>query len=63
MCYKFSGKDKEATLNSKTLIENLQKKAVANDFTAGNRKGKTTTYAYKYAKNKNDVEEFIKNPS
>ncbi len=63
LCYKFSGKDKEATLNSKTLIENLQKKAVANDFTAGNRKGKTTTYAYKYAKNKNDVEEFIKKPS
>ncbi|MBR6356227.1 MAG: PD-(D/E)XK nuclease family protein [Alphaproteobacteria bacterium] len=62
LCYKFSGENKKATLNSKALIKDLQQKAVAKKFIAANRKGKTTTYAYKYAKCKNDVEEFIKNP-
>ena len=63
LCYKFSGKNKETTLNSKTLIKDLQQKAVTKNFTAANRKGKTTTYAYKYAESKNDVKEFIENPS
>lgn len=61
LCYKFSGKDKETTLNSGSLIKDLQKKAVAKGYKVANRKGKTTTYAYKYAENKNDVEKFISN--
>ena len=59
MCYKFSGKNKETTLNSKSLLKDLQSK-VAKDFKPANRMGKTTTYAYKIAENKNDVEKFIR---
>lgn len=60
LCYKFSGVDKETTLNSKSFIKDLQRKAVAKGFIASNRKGKTTTYAYKIAENKDDVENFVK---
>lgn len=59
MCYKFSGKDKETTLNNKASIKDLQRKVVADDFIPSNRIGKTTTYAYKIAKDKSDIEKFI----
>lgn len=59
MCYKFSGKDKETTLNSKSLLKDLQSKVVKG-FKSANRIGRTTTYAYKYAENKSDIEEFIR---
>ena len=59
MCYKFSGKNKETTLNSKSLLKDLQSK-VTKDFKIANRIGKTTTYAYKIAENKNDIEKFIR---
>lgn len=60
LCYKFSSENKETTLNSKSLIKDLQNKAVKNGFTASNRLGRTTTYAYKSAQNKSDIEEFIR---
>ncbi|MBE6462873.1 MAG: hypothetical protein E7005_03845 [Alphaproteobacteria bacterium] len=63
MCYKFSGKNKETTLNSNSLIKELQKKTIAKGFNASNRKGKTTTYAYKVASNINDIQNFINNAS
>ncbi len=58
LCYKFSSKSKEITLNSKSLLKDLQSK-VAKGFKSANRMGKTTTYAYKIAENKSDVEKFI----
>lgn len=58
LCYKFSSKSKETTINSKSLLKDLQSK-VAKGFKSANRMGKTTTYAYKYAKNKSDIEDFI----
>ena len=62
LCYKFSGKNKEMTLNSKSLLKDLQSR-VAKGFKSANRIGKTTTYAYKVAENKSDVEKFIRNAS
>ena len=59
MCYKFSSKDKAITLDSKSLLKDLQSK-VAKGFKSANRMGKTTTYAYKIAENKSDVEQFLR---
>lgn len=60
LCHKFSSENKETTVNSKSVIKDLQNKAVKNGFMPSNRIGRTTTYAYKTAQNKADVEAFIK---
>lgn len=62
LCHKFSSESKESTLNSKSLLKDLQSK-VAKDFKSANRIGRTTTYAYKIAKNKSDIEKFISSAS
>lgn len=63
LCLKFSSANKETTLNSKSLIKDLQNKAVTQGYKASNRMGKATTYAYKEAENKTDVQDFINNAS
>ncbi len=60
MCFKFSSADKECTRDCKSLIKDLQNKAVQLGYNPSNRKGRTTTYAYKNAATKSDVQAFIK---
>lgn len=61
LCFKFASDSKEITKNSKSLIKELQQKAVAKGYTASNRIGRTTTYAYKTAETKQDILDFINN--
>ena len=61
LCYKFASDSKEITLNSKTLIKDLQNEVVAKGYDAAHRMGRTTTYAYKIASNINDIQDFINN--
>ncbi len=63
MCFKFSGLGKRITDESKPLIKELQRKAVNMEYTASNRLGKTTTYAFKFATNLEDLNNFINTAS
>ena len=63
LCFKFASVNKEITLNSKSLIKDLQDAVVAKGYKAAHRLGRTTTYAYKVANNIKDVQEFINNAS
>lgn len=60
LCFKFSSENQETTINSKSLIKDLQNRVVPLGYKAANRMGKATTYAYKIAENKADVQNFIK---
>lgn len=59
LCLKFASNSLEDTLNSKSLIKHLQNIAKKQDFNFANRMGRTTTYAYKIANNKQDILSFI----
>lgn len=59
LCLKFSSDNKEITRNSKPLIKDLQNAALTKNYISSNRTGRTTTYAYRIAKNKTDIQEFI----
>ncbi len=59
LCFKFASESKERTLDSKSLIKDIQLAAVRHGYEAANRMGRTTTYAYKLADNKNDIQGFI----
>ena len=59
LCLKFSSDSKEITRNSKPLIKDLQNAALTKNYISSNRTGRTTTYAYRIAKNKTDIQEFI----
>lgn len=63
LCFKFASDSKEITLNSKSLIKDLQNTVVAKGYKASHRIGRTTTYAYKVASNINDIQNFINNAS
>ena len=61
LCLKFSSESKEINCNSKSLIKELQNAAAAleKNYTVSNRVGRTTTYVYKTANDKKDVQDFI----
>ena len=63
LCFKFASDNNEITLNSKSLIKDLQDAIVPKGYKASYRLGRTTTYAYKRAKDIKDVQEFINNAS
>lgn len=63
LCLKFSSESKEITCNSKSLIKELQSAALEKNYTASNRVGRTTTYVYKVAESKKDVQDFINEAS
>ena len=63
LCLKFASDNKETTRKSEALIKDLQDRAVLENYTLANRKGRTTTYAYKTAKNKEDILAFINSAS
>ena len=60
LCFKFASDSKDITRNSECLIKDLQKIIENKGFKIANRMGRTTTYAYKYADNKQDILDFIK---
>lgn len=59
LCFKFSSSSKEITKDSGALIKELQNSAVKNGYEPSNRKGRSTTYAYKIASTKEDIKNFI----
>ena len=63
LCLKFSSENKEITRYSQSAIKDLQVKAVARKYEISNRVGRTTTYAYKTARDKKDVQDFINDVS
>lgn len=63
LCFKFSTRNKETTLNSKSLIKDLQQQLISKGYKTSNRIGRTTTYAYGFAKNLEELNSFINNAS
>lgn len=63
LCFKFASDNKETTLNSKSLIKDLQQQVISKGYKASNRIGRTTTYAYSFANNIEELNSFINNAS
>ena len=59
MCFKFATQSKNETKKNRPLIEVLQNNVDVSEYIFANRMGRTTTYAFKYANNKQDIQSFI----
>ena len=59
LCFKFATESKVETRKNKPLIEILQNNVDDSKYTFANRIGRTTTYAFKCAEDKQDIQNFI----